>query len=213
VSAESGVSADERPFSGLRVFDATQGVAGPHATMLLALHGADVVKVEPLAGDWGRSIGRTYDDYSAHGIAFNRAKRSIALDLKSEAGRAVAQELARGADIVVESFRPGVMHRFGLGHEQLSAQRNDLIYCSVSGFGQRGPWRDRKVSAVSLVDHPGVGEIPIASFPGLPPDEMNDADMLAPHVGQHSLEILTEAGYETAAIESLLDSNSVGVYG
>lgn len=137
---------DEQPFSELRVFDATQGVAGPHATMLLALHGADVVKVEPLDGDWGRYIGRTYEDFSAHAIAFNRAKRSIALDLKSPAGRGVAQKLAGQADIVVEAFRPGVMDRFGLGYDEVKAQRPDLVYCSVSGYGQEGPNQDRKVS-------------------------------------------------------------------
>ncbi len=138
--------ADERPFAGLRVFDATQGVAGPHGTMLLGLHGADVVKLEPLEGDWGRFIGRTYGDYSAHGLAFNRAKRSIALDLKSDDGLAAAQKLAFEADIVVESFRPGIMERFGLGYEQVKAHKPDVIYCSVSGFGQSGPYRDVKTS-------------------------------------------------------------------
>ena len=100
-AADAG-GAQEQAFSGIRVFDATQGVAGPHASMLLALHGADVVKVEPLAGDWGRAIGQTYGDHSAHSIAFNRAKRSIALDLKSDAGRDVARRLAGEADVVVE---------------------------------------------------------------------------------------------------------------
>lgn len=128
------------------MFDATQGVARPHGTMLLALHGADVVKVEPIEGDWGRFIGRTYDDLSAHAIAFNRAKRSIAIDLKSDGGRAIAQKLAFEADIVVESFRPGVMEKFGLGYEQLKAHKPDVIYCSVSGFGQQGPNRDKKTS-------------------------------------------------------------------
>ena len=138
--------ADERPFSGLRVFDATQGVAGPHGTMLLALHGADVVKMEPIEGDWGRFIGRTYNDLCAHAIAFNRAKRSIAIDLKSDEGRAIAQKLAFEADIVVESFRPGVMEKFGLGYEHIKAHKPDVIYCSVSGFGQEGPNRDKKTS-------------------------------------------------------------------
>ncbi len=137
---------EERPFAGLRVFDATQGIAGPHATMLLALHGAEVVKVEPLEGDWGRYIGQTYDDLCAHAIAFNRGKRSIALDLKSEAGRGVAQNLAREADIVVEAFRPGIMDGFGLGYEDVKIHRPEVVYCSVSGYGQVGPNRDRRVS-------------------------------------------------------------------
>ena len=73
---------DQRAFSGIKVLDFTQGIAGPHSTMLLAQHGADVLKVEPLHGDWGRGMGALYSDHCAHSIAFNRGKRSIALDLK-----------------------------------------------------------------------------------------------------------------------------------
>jgi len=137
---------DERPFAGLKVFDATQGVAGPHGTMLLALQGADVIKVEPPAGDWGRAIGKTYGDLCAHFMAFNRGKRSIVLDLKSDDGRAAAQKLAHGADIVVESFPPGVMAKFGLDYDQVKAANPNVIYCSINGFGQTGPYKDRKVS-------------------------------------------------------------------
>jgi len=137
---------ERKPLSGIKVFDATQGVAGPHATMLLAQHGADVIKVEPLDGDWGRSLGKMYGDLCAHAVTFNRGKRSIALDLKSEDGRAVAQKLAAEADIVVESFRPGVMARFGLGYEDIKAKREDVIYLSVTGFGQDGPYSDQPVT-------------------------------------------------------------------
>jgi len=137
---------DERPFAGLKVFDVTQGVAGPHGTMLLALHGADVIKVEPLSGDWGRAIGKAYGDLCAHFMAFNRGKRSIAVDLKSDGGRVAAQQLAYGADIVVESFPPGVMAKFGLDYDAVKAANPDVIYCSINGFGQSGPAKDRKVS-------------------------------------------------------------------
>lgn len=137
---------DRKPLSGIKVFDATQGVAGPHATMLLAQHGADVIKVEPLDGDWGRSLGKMYGDLCAHAVIFNRGKRSIALDLKSDEGRKVAQKLAADADIVVESFRPGVMARFGLGYEDIKAAREDVIYLSVTGFGQQGPYSDLPVT-------------------------------------------------------------------
>ena len=98
---------DDLPFSGIKVFDATQGVAGPHATMLLAQYGAEVTKVEPLEGDWGRTLGKMYGDVCAHAINFNRGKKSLALDLKNEQGKTLAQKLAREADVVVESFRPG----------------------------------------------------------------------------------------------------------
>jgi crotonobetainyl-CoA:carnitine CoA-transferase CaiB-like acyl-CoA transferase len=86
---------NELPYSGCRVLDMTQGVAGPHATMLLALNGADVIKVEPLGGDWARSLGKTSGDSSVNFIAFNRGKRSLSIDLKTNAGRAVIDKRVR----------------------------------------------------------------------------------------------------------------------
>jgi crotonobetainyl-CoA:carnitine CoA-transferase CaiB-like acyl-CoA transferase len=130
---------DELPLSGIKVFDATQGVAGPHATMLLAQHGADVTKIEPLEGDWGRTLGKMYGDLCAHAITFNRGKKSLALDLKNEEGKAIAQKLAREADVVVESFRPGVMARFGLSYEEIRKHNPKVVYLSLTGFGQTGP--------------------------------------------------------------------------
>lgn len=131
---------DDLPFSGLKVLDASQGVAAPHCGMLLAQHGADVVKLEPIGGDWGRAIGKTYGDLCAYGASVNRGKRSIAVDLKHDDGLAVAKRLASEADIVLESFRPGVMARFGLDYESVRAANPDVIYLSVSGYGQRGPY-------------------------------------------------------------------------
>src|SRR5262245_32686029 len=110
---------DRLAFSGLTVLDFSQGVAGPHATMLLALHGADVIKIEPLEGDWGRALGKLEGDHCAHSVAFNRGKRSIALDLKSADGVAVVKKIAAKADVVVESFRPGVIARLGFGYGDL----------------------------------------------------------------------------------------------
>jgi len=130
---------DNKAFSGLTVLDFTQGIAGPHATMLLALHGADVIKVEPPEGDWGRGLGDLRGDHCAHSVAFNRGKRSIALDLKHPEGVAICKVLAAKASVVTESFRPGVMARLGLGYDALKAINPKLIYCSVSGFGQEGP--------------------------------------------------------------------------
>lgn len=131
---------DDLPLSGIKVFDATQGVAGPHATMLLAQQGADVIKVEPLEGDWGRTLGKMYGDLCAHFITFNRGKKSIALDLKTDEGKAIAQKLASEADVVVESFRPGVMSRFGLGYDDVKKTNPKVVYLSVTGFGQFGPY-------------------------------------------------------------------------
>ncbi len=135
--------AEHKAFEGVKVFDMTQGVAGPHCTMLLALHGADVLKIEPLDGDWGRQLGERRGDHCAHSVAFNRGKRSIALDLKKPAGIAIAKKLAAQADVVTESFRPGVMERLGMGYKTLSAANAKQIYFCVSGFGQIGPYSKR----------------------------------------------------------------------
>lgn len=135
--------ADRQAFSGVTVLDFTQGVAGPHSTMLLALNGADVLKIEPPEGDWGRQLGELFGDHCAHSVAFNRAKRSIALDLKAPGGIEIVKRIAAKADVVAESFRPGVMDRLGLGYEAIRAVNPKVVYCSVSGFGQTGPFGKR----------------------------------------------------------------------
>ena len=128
-----------RPYGGLNVVDLSQGVAGPHCGLLLAQYGANVVKVEPLAGDWGRAIGRQHEDLSAYFTAFNRGKRSLAVDMKSESGLRAVRTLMEQADVVVENYRPGVMKRFGLDYEALTTHNPDVIYVSITGFGQEGP--------------------------------------------------------------------------
>jgi crotonobetainyl-CoA:carnitine CoA-transferase CaiB-like acyl-CoA transferase len=133
-------------FDGLKVFDATQGVAGPHSTLLMAQHGADVTKIEPIDGDWGRTLGKVYGDLCAAFVGFNAGKRSIALDLKHADGVAVAQKLAYEADVVVESFRPGVMKRFGLDYDSVKQHKPDVVYLSVTGFGQEGPYNGLPVT-------------------------------------------------------------------
>lgn len=137
------MSNDERPYSGLKVFDATQGVAGPHATMLLALNGADVIKVEPMEGDWCRVLGKSVAQESVNFYSVNRGKRSLAYDAKSPAGKAIAERLAGSCDIFVESFRPGVAARMGLDYESMARRNPQIIHASVSGFGQVGPSSQR----------------------------------------------------------------------
>ncbi|HTQ34777.1 MAG TPA: CoA transferase [Stellaceae bacterium] len=129
----------EGAYSSLRVLDLGQGIAAPYCAMLLAIHGADVVKLEPPAGDWSRGLGKRYGDHTAMSAHFNRGKRGLALDLRAPAGRDIALTLAKRADIVVEGFRPGVAARLGLGYKALAALNPRLLYVSVSGFGQRGP--------------------------------------------------------------------------
>ncbi|MEJ8571609.1 CoA transferase [Microbaculum marinum] len=134
------------PFSGIKVLDVSQGVAGPHAGMLLAQNGAEVIKLEPMDGDWGRTLGKRYGEFCAQAVSFNRGKQSIALNLKSEGGQTVAKRLAERADIFIESFRPGVAARLGFGYDDLRTLRADIIYLSISGFGQKGEYRDLRVT-------------------------------------------------------------------
>jgi crotonobetainyl-CoA:carnitine CoA-transferase CaiB-like acyl-CoA transferase len=131
--------ADDPPFAGLKVLDLAQGVAGPHCGMLLARHGAEVVKLEPLDGDWGRAIGKRYGEHCAYSLAFNRGKQSLALDLKAAEGREIAARLAAGADVVLQNYRPGVIERLGLGYEAVRAANPRVVYLSLTGFGQQGP--------------------------------------------------------------------------
>lgn len=130
---------DDLPFTGLKVVDLSQGVAGPHSGMMMALNGADVIKIEPPTGDWGRAIGRQYGQYAAYNIAFNRGKRSLGLDLKHPAGLAITKQLMHDADVIIENYRPGVLARFGLDYDTLRLTNPTVIYVSVTGFGQQGP--------------------------------------------------------------------------
>lgn len=135
-----------QPLKGLRVLDLSQGIAGPGCGMLCALWGADVIKVEPPRGDWIRGLGTIRGDLSASAIPYNTGKRSIAVDLKRQAGVEAVLDLARGVDVVLESFRPGVLERLGLGFEAITSINPDVVFASVSGFGQSGPYVDRPCS-------------------------------------------------------------------
>ena len=132
------------PLSGLLVADFSRVLAGPFATMMLADLGARVVKVErPVLGDDSRGYGPFTGGRSLYFARVNRGKESVALDLKDPADLAVARRLAARADVVVENYRPGVMARLGLGAADLLATNPRLVCCSISGFGQTGPWSQR----------------------------------------------------------------------
>ncbi len=147
---------EPQPLSDLRIIDLTQGIAGPYCTKLLADFGADVIKVErPGAGDFARSLGPfpgdvPHPEKSGLFLHLNTNKRSIVLDLKARQGAQVVQELARDADVLVESFRPGVMERLGLSYEVLSKINPNLVMTSLSNFGQTGPYRDYLASELTL---------------------------------------------------------------
>lgn len=133
----------DAPFAGLKVVDMSQGVSGPYAGMLMAQYGADVIKIEPLEGEWGRFISRDYDKHSAFSVTTNLGKRSVALDLKAEEGKEAVRKLIEGADVFIENFRPDVTARLGFSYEEVSKISPKAIYLSISGFGNGGPLRER----------------------------------------------------------------------
>jgi crotonobetainyl-CoA:carnitine CoA-transferase CaiB-like acyl-CoA transferase len=133
------------PLTGIRVVDLTSMISGPVATMMLADQGADVIKVEPPGGDLVRAMGANRGGVSAAFVSANRSKRSVVLDLKTAAGLDALRRLVRTADVFVQNFRPGAIERMGLGEEVLRAEREDLIYVSISGFGEQGPYAGNRV--------------------------------------------------------------------
>jgi crotonobetainyl-CoA:carnitine CoA-transferase CaiB-like acyl-CoA transferase len=157
------------PLAGVRVLELCQVVAGPFCCMLLGDMGADVIKIEPPGGDQTRRM-QGFKQKGADGLGFmnlNRNKRSIVLDLKTTAGRDVLYKLARSADILVENNRPGVTRRLGIDQQTLRAINPRLIYASISGFGQTGPWADRP--GYDLIAQAMAGIMSITGSPGQPP--------------------------------------------
>jgi len=146
----------EAPFQGLRVVDLSQGVAGPYCAMLLAQHGADVIKVEPPSGDWSRTLGTRHGDQTAYSIGANLGKRSIIANLTEESGTRIVRRLIERADVFFESFRPGVAGRLGVGYEVVNELNPRILYVSVSGFGQTGPYRDRPAVDTTLQAFTGL---------------------------------------------------------
>ena len=154
---------------GLIVLDCTQIMAGPFCTLLLADMGADVIKVErPDGGDETRKTGPLLSNgWSAGFLAINRNKRGIALSLQTQGGTSVFKKLVEQADVVVENFRPGTMQRLGLGYEELKELKPSLIYCSISGFGQTGPYKDR--GGFDLIAQGMSGLMSVTGIPDGPP--------------------------------------------
>lgn len=132
-------------FDGVRVLDLSRILSGPYCTMVLADFGAEVIKVErPGAGDDTRHWGPPFvEGESAYFLSINRNKKSITVDMGSAEGKEIIYRLARTADVAIENFRPGTADRLGIGYERLRQENERLIYCSISGFGQDGPYRDR----------------------------------------------------------------------
>ncbi len=163
------------PLDGVTVLDFSRVVAGPYCTMLLADYGADVVKLErPGAGDDTRAWGPPFvGGESAYYLSVNRNKRSIAVDLATDAGRRVAFELAVRADVVVENFRPSTMERLGLDYASVAAANPRTVYCSISGYGSRGPRKDEAGYDVMVTGRAGL--MSITGYPDGPPAKIGVA--------------------------------------
>jgi CoA:oxalate CoA-transferase len=135
------------PLQGIRVLDFTAMLAGPHCTRLMADLGAEIIKVEGLEGDLIRGRAPLREGHSTYFGALNCGKKSLAIDLKSNAAKAIIYDLAKLCDVVVENFRPGVMARLGFDYATLSQHNPTLVYCSISGYGQSGPGATRAAYA------------------------------------------------------------------
>jgi alpha-methylacyl-CoA racemase len=162
---------NQLPLAGIRVLDLSRLLPGPFATLVLADLGADVVKVEdPAGGDYMRWMPPLAGEQSGYFHALNRNKRSIALDLRRPGGAEALRRLAARADVLVESFRPGVMDRLGVGWEALSRENARLVLCSISGYGQTGPYRLRAghdldyvaLTGVLALNGPAAAPLPLA---------------------------------------------------
>ncbi len=182
----------EKPLTGYTVIDFSAVYAGPICARFLLDCGADVIKIEP--PDIG-DLTRGADGMTPAFVHFNAGKRSLAMDLKTAKGQRLARDLIRRADIVLQNFRPGIMTRFGLDYESLKEEQPELIYCSISGFGQSGPWVDR--AAFAPIVHAASG------FDSVFAAGQDDAEKRPPNWDIMVADILTGA-YAFGAIQTAL---------
>jgi crotonobetainyl-CoA:carnitine CoA-transferase CaiB-like acyl-CoA transferase len=158
---------------GIRVVDLSSFLPGPYLTMAMADHGAEVIKVEAPGGDHGRSIGKLDGDSTVFFRNVNRGKKSVVLDLKQDSDREALLKLCETADVFVESFRPGVVARLGVDYAQVKARNPGIVYCSISAFGQHGPYvqrpaHDLAVEAMSGAIGITLGNDDAPAIPGIP---------------------------------------------
>jgi crotonobetainyl-CoA:carnitine CoA-transferase CaiB-like acyl-CoA transferase len=168
------VSHAELPLQGLRVIDFTRVLAGPLCTMLLGDMGAEVIKIEdPRHGDDTRAWAPFVDGWSTYYLSVNRNKKSAAIDLKSEDGRALLEDLIRTSDVLIENFRPGTLERLGFGPDRVRTLNERIIYCSISGYGATGPRRDE--AGYDMVIQGESGLMDVTGFPGTGPTKVGVA--------------------------------------
>jgi len=149
----------EPAYADVTVLDLSQGVAGPYCATVLGLQGARVTKVEPPEGDWVRLLGGGRDGLTALAIVSNLGKRSLCVDARTPAGRAIVARLAAQADVLIENFRPRVMAQLDLAYEALAADNRRLVYLSISAFGDSGPWVDKPGTDSVLQAYTGMAAL------------------------------------------------------
>jgi crotonobetainyl-CoA:carnitine CoA-transferase CaiB-like acyl-CoA transferase len=166
------------PLNGIHILDLSRLLPGAYASQMLADFGADVIKIEePGSGDYGRFMPPNGSGgMSLYFLAINRNKRSMTLNLKSEVGRAIFRRLVKQTDVVLESFRPGVLKRLGLGYEELKELNPRLVYCAVSGYGQDGPYRLRAGHDLNYAGYAGLLDYNRGPHgePVMPPTQLGD---------------------------------------
>src|SRR5579883_2851286 len=166
------------PLSGIRILDLSRLLPGAYASQMLADFGADVIKIEePGSGDYGRFMPpQGAGGMSLYFLAINRNKRSMTLNLKTPDGREIFLRLVKQADVVLESFRPGVLERLGLGYEQLKEVNPRLVYCAITGYGQNGPYRLRAGHDLNYAGYAGLLDYNRDSNgePVMPPTQLGD---------------------------------------
>ena len=163
------------PLQGLRVVDFTRVLAGPHCTKILRDLGADVTKIEPPAGDAGRGGVPTINNMSVYYTQQNAGKRNLSIDLNFLEAREIVKDLCRDADVIVENFRPGTLARFGLGYDDVREFNANVIYVSISGYGQVGPWRNRPAFAPTVQAEAGLTDILVHHYGEALSEPRNDA--------------------------------------
>ena len=162
------------PLSGVRILDFTRMLAGPFCTAMLADAGAEVIKIEnPKGGDDSRHFAPRVGTESAYFLLINRGKKSVTVDMKTEAGRALVRDLARHSDVVIENFKPGVAAKLGIDHESLKAINPSLIHVSISGYGQAGPLAHRP--AYDIIAQAVGGIMGVNGNAGLPPTRVGES--------------------------------------
>ncbi len=189
-----------RPLDGIRVVDLSRVLAGPYGSMLLADMGAEVIKVEePGRGDDTRAWPAFVGGESTYFMSVNRGKKSLTLDLKAEAGKAILRQLVTGADVLLENFRPGTLARLGFGWETVRAWNPRLVYCSISGFGESGPEAGRP--GYDLIVQGESGVMDLTGFPDGPPLKAGTsiADLAAGTMAAHGIVLALLARERTGA--------------